>query len=236
MIPGQHPFIRWPDLLGTQATYPVGSRDSVASRKDAELVMLFTGGASMTEIGKAIGISRERVRQRLRRMGYAGKDHHGWKSAEPWIAQHRRREAKATAREARFDADTGQLRALGERLGRIPTLREAARALGASEATWQGTGSAPYLARRGGRKDGQPYRPFIVRFYVAAGLTVRKVGAPGHVSPRGQATHCRKGHPFSSENTYVWSDRRWCRTCNRARKQASYQRNKSTVKRLSVAP
>ena len=33
-------------------------------------------------------------------------------------------------------------------------------------------------------------------------------------------THCVNGHAFDIENTYVWKGKRYCRACNRARKQA----------------
>ncbi|MEU7240240.1 HNH endonuclease signature motif containing protein [Streptomyces sparsogenes] len=29
----------------------------------------------------------------------------------------------------------------------------------------------------------------------------------------GRKTHCQKGHPFDSANTYVWKGSRACRTC-----------------------
>jgi hypothetical protein len=38
--------------------------------------------------------------------------------------------------------------------------------------------------------------------------------------PRPRATHCKKGHPFSEDNTYWFRGSRWCRTCSAARKVA----------------
>lgn len=36
--------------------------------------------------------------------------------------------------------------------------------------------------------------------------------------PKPAATHCKRGHPFSDENTYRLNGARWCRTCSSARK------------------
>jgi excisionase family DNA binding protein len=33
---------------------------------------------------------------------------------------------------------------------------------------------------------------------------------------RERQTHCRNGHPFNEENTYLWRGSRSCRACNRA--------------------
>lgn len=41
--------------------------------------------------------------------------------------------------------------------------------------------------------------------------------------PRTPVTHCRRGHPFDDENTYVSADgQRHCRTCTRAAERARY--------------
>ena len=45
--------------------------------RDAELVALYMGGATMEEIGQAVGLTRERVRQRIRRAGYVGTHRRG---------------------------------------------------------------------------------------------------------------------------------------------------------------
>lgn len=40
-------------------------------------------------------------------------------------------------------------------------------------------------------------------------------------------THCKYGHEYSPENTYVWADRRYCRACNKRRSRESYLRAKA---------
>jgi HNH endonuclease len=41
------------------------------------------------------------------------------------------------------------------------------------------------------------------------------------VAPKNLAkTHCPQGHAYNAENTYVWKDQRFCRTCS-----AGYKRN-----------
>ena len=218
----------WRELLGTQV-HGHNRYDSEAQRRDAELVMLFTGGLTMTEIGKAIGISRERVRQRLKRMGYVGRTYRsGWKSIEPWVAAHRKREAKLAAKAARFQEDAQKLRVLAVELGRVPTLREAAEALGAPVGVWKGTAPAAWLALRGGRNTTkkEPYRPFVAALYAAAGLRVRPRGALGNIVARQPKTHCQRGHAFTPENTYTWGTTRHCRTCRRERERQRYRRKK----------
>jgi hypothetical protein len=39
-------------------------------------------------------------------------------------------------------------------------------------------------------------------------------------------THCPKGHPYAGANLYRWHNRRYCRTCCKARSVAQYQRLK----------
>jgi hypothetical protein len=42
-------------------------------------------------------------------------------------------------------------------------------------------------------------------------------------------TECPKGHPYSTENTYLEADgQRRCRECNQARSRAAYYRRKET--------
>jgi hypothetical protein len=60
----------------------------------------------------------------------------------------------------------------------------------------------------------------------AAGFTPRK---QGERKPRPPATHCRRGHEYTPENTYVLGNKRWCRTCIRARKRRAYGRKKEKV-------
>jgi hypothetical protein len=62
---------------------------------------------------------------------------------------------------------------------------------------------------------------------------------PAHLEPvtrsentrraRAGATHCRRGHEFSPDNTYVYPDgRRECRTCCRMRQAARYAARKAS--------
>jgi hypothetical protein len=51
------------------------------------------------------------------------------------------------------------------------------------------------------------------------------------------ATHCRNGHEFTPENTYVFKQGRLCRTCQQKRSKRAYERKKAgqgaTVTKLS---
>ena len=44
------------------------------------------------------------------------------------------------------------------------------------------------------------------------------------IAPRRDRTHCPQGHPYDAANTYWWRGTRKCRTCQRARDRAAYQR------------
>lgn len=48
--------------------------------------------------------------------------------------------------------------------------------------------------------------------------TLRSKIAPAAINAR--KTHCPKGHGYTQENTIKRGNRRWCRTCERARKQS----------------
>jgi hypothetical protein len=39
-------------------------------------------------------------------------------------------------------------------------------------------------------------------------------------------THCPQGHPYDSENTYIWRGKRRCRICNREIQRARYRAQK----------
>ena len=39
---------------------------------------------------------------------------------------------------------------------------------------------------------------------------------------RAERTHCRKGHPASTENTYVWNGLRYCRVCRLERERKKF--------------
>lgn len=47
--------------------------------------------------------------------------------------------------------------------------------------------------------------------------------------PSAGSTHCKRGHPFSEENTYLTSTQRVCRTCRRASLAAFRERRRATV-------
>lgn len=42
----------------------------------------------------------------------------------------------------------------------------------------------------------------------------------GPYNARAQQTHCKRGHPFDEDNTYLWRRSRHCRACVAYRRQA----------------
>ncbi len=54
-----------------------------------------------------------------------------------------------------------------------------------------------------------------------------KKGRPRYQGPKPQnKTHCPKGHPYDSKNTYLQKNCKCCRTCHRERQNASYYKEK----------
>ena len=48
-------------------------------------------------------------------------------------------------------------------------------------------------------------------------------------SPQAPAEHCKYGHEFTPENTYMWGGQRHCRICNAERQRAYRERKKAAV-------
>jgi len=113
------------------------------SQQDLELAVLYRGGCTLQEIGDAIGLTRERVRQRITRIGM-NKTETGWckldltnLDAHPLaltrlgINADRHRARKAERRAAIITA----LQRCYQRTGRPPFLMDLARELGWTEIT-----------------------------------------------------------------------------------------------------
>lgn len=101
-----------------------------------ELAALHHGGATLQEIGDAIGISRERVRQLIARVA-PPKDSIGWRHEDMSALSSMARRALGITREARLehaahviDGWINDIRLLAKRLGRTPTLTDLARLRG----------------------------------------------------------------------------------------------------------
>jgi hypothetical protein len=116
---------------------------------------------------------------------------------------------------------------------------------------WTGrTNQDGYGELRGRRSDGLAHRIVFEHMVgpVPVGLEldhlcrVRYCVNPQHLEPvtpkenwrRGTSvtaqnaakTHCHRGHPFDSENTYVWRNSRICRACAREAKQRRQERKR----------
>ncbi|MFI8300031.1 HNH endonuclease signature motif containing protein [Streptomyces nigra] len=55
---------------------------------------------------------------------------------------------------------------------------------------------------------------------------VNTLRSDGPTALNSRATHCKKGHEFTPENTAVYRGKRECRTCKRTRLRAAYQSRK----------
>lgn len=199
--------------------------------RDAELVALWHSGATMTEIGDAIGMTRERVRQILKRNGIEGRQRTGW-AREPLAnnprlanAMHVKRERmhdrQATTRRLRYRLTVWVLRDLAADLGRKPSTRELGQAM-----FWP-TRPNPLPWVLGYVGAHERYAETTAALYADAGLgTPRGLGAPGHIGPRRPRTpkaHCKRGHPRAE-----WGGRR-CGICHRDWARKRYQRNKEVA-------
>jgi transcriptional regulator with XRE-family HTH domain len=60
----------------------------------------------------------------------------------------------------------------------------------------------------------------------AAGFTPSRGGSPSHREPPQPRTHCKYGHEFTEENTYVYRGSRYCRACVNRRTREYRQRKR----------
>lgn len=213
--------------------------------RDAHMVALRHAGHTLDEIGAAHGITRERARQILERNGVTSKKERRSTSLDPIAVLRfaRSREAdsiRSVARRFRTNAEivSKLLDALGVREAvkrlyrmRSPSGRDVS--LARLRAFIGREGRLPY-ARELGTVTGTPRRPdlpsapsIIQQFgslpaaWAALGYESRAKGSPGHRTPRQIATHCRRGHEFTPENTYTYKPGiRFCRACKKLRGHA----------------
>lgn len=171
----------------------------------AQIVLAYQQpGATMDVIAKTHGVSRERIRQILRRAGVEGVSGKGWELLDPaefWrrsteavtISDRRLRGSLEHFRPWRRQA-VADLKALAASLGRVPTYGElgAFYGLKASSKSHLGTATLMRYGLRwvGSRQTGknrcsQPRVRGMHRWYRLAGLLVRKSGQSGHR----EATH-----------------------------------------------
>ena len=191
--------------------------ERLSDAREWEMVALWRSGISMAEIGEAVGLSRERVRQLLKRHGVTGRASQGWVSrplTEVFVGD-RAREARQARRKDRASwrrrlvvwlvrdiADTSP--------GRVVRVRQVSgllwRSLGP---TAHASALSAYLgvATRESCKIREVWRDICEE----AGASVAPLGASGH-RVRGPRPFCRRGHPASER---VPSG--GCRVCRRAR-------------------
>jgi len=192
------------------------SRDAARPRA-LELAVLYRGGCTLQEIGTAIGLTRERVRQLIRRVDPDAKES-GWhrerlENLSPTaqsrlgITREEYAQRRATQKEASKTRLVTALAELAADLGRTPTQGELARRLG-----YRNSATVTVICKS---LFGGTYREATRALYALVGLVPRGRGSPGHVSPRLPGTHCRRGHPLS--DAYVWHGTRRCRQCQKER-------------------
>lgn len=170
-----------------------------AAQRDGEIALLYTGGATLEEIGNAIGVSRERVRQRLVRAGITERHHRHPNHADPLlicreaeVATSGRDLARRTGRT--YDTCRKVLNALGkweafsERCWVARTTETRRRLLSRLRQVGQELGRTPSqhdLQARGIAHTGY-YIQFgsLARAQALAGFRPRAVGHRGHTNPR----------------------------------------------------
>lgn len=209
-----------------------GSRDP---DRDAQVIVMRESGAKLGEIGAAFGFTRERARQILLRNGHrkgralAVDPINILRAARSPDA--RRMEDVPRLANAAPDDVYRALRALGVRpaLLRLYRLRRRRALLVAIQSWAFAHGRTPkavdFGMGIGGQRAhdlpcGQTVRIVFGSLTAAtdlAGLPRNLRGYQAHRAPRGKATHCRRGHEWTAENTYTWSSKRYCRACEKVR-------------------
>ena len=200
-----------------------------------ELAALYHGGCTLQEIGDAVGLTRERVRQLIAKVTPGGHES-GWHhedlarlslqaEAALGIAGERWRAKCAARSSASRERLVTALRVAAQELQRTPTLGEIAARLG-----WC---SGEYVSIRAKTLFGGTYREATRALYAMAGLEGRGRGTPGHIAPLKARTTCRRGHSLA--DAYVWHGRRACRTCKSLTAKARYERALSTAAALPPA-
>jgi hypothetical protein len=212
----------------------------VGAERDQYVAELRRSGHTLEQIAGTLGVSRERVRQLAKRAG-APRPAVAASGIDPvaLLRFARSRECRSMRHCARHFGlphrtvniafrELGVARALKRlyRWRRRSNLR--ARIIVALRAFAAKHGRAPTSEEMCDRKNGLPYPAEVARVFGgcatgfwAAGLEPRATGPLGHLH-REPATHCRRGHPFTPENTYTGvrpSGKRYrlCKECQRFR-------------------
>ena len=191
-----------------------------ARSRALELAALYHGGCTLQEIGDAVGLTRERVRQLIAKVAPGGHES-GWHhedlaelsrraEAALGIGAERRRAKCAARSSASRERLVAGLRAAAQEAERTPTLGEIAARLG-----WC---SGEYVSLRAKTLFGGTYREATRALYATAGLEPRGRGTPGHIAPPKPQTICKRGHSLA--DAYVWRGQRQCRACKSLRAKA----------------
>ena len=209
---------------------------------------------SLLDIGLMFGVSRERVRQWVARYGIEHPDsagNRGLNCLRCWddrlnrflpiprgVIREEKRRARgdawrsrlATERKARWNRAVSVLIAERERLGRNDlSQREMAEAIFGrrfeeGEKLW-----GPLLQSLGRRAETRwgSLRATVARLRREAGLVDRDTR--GEYRKGFRATHCKRGHPLTPENVYVYPQGRQCKLCKRLRSKTHPRRPRTPL-------
>lgn len=213
--------------------------------RDAHVVALRKSGHTLEEIGAAHGITRERARQICERNGVSVKGVRRSTNLDPIAILRfaRSKDAVSFRHVARqFGTNVGEvvelLAALDvrdalKRLYRMRSRSGGSMQLARVRAFVEREGRLPY-GRELGTQARVPKHPdlpaamvlihhfgSLPNVWALLGYESRAKGSPGHRGPRTVATHCRRGHEFTPENTYTYKPGiRFCRACKKLRGHA----------------
>lgn len=160
----------------------------VASQREIELVMLVKAGCSLSEVGDAVGLSRERVRQLVGYHGVTGSEWAGWtresltdisKTLSAKLRLGKERAATiAMLRMGYRERLLGRvIQELYEDFGRSPTTGELSQAI-------LGNANSGYLSGwvQGHSTKKESFAVVMQRAYKRAGVFQRNVGGAGHLT------------------------------------------------------
>lgn len=215
----------------------------IDSGRDADIIELYSDGNTLQKIGSIYGVSRERIRQILKRNGFTRKDGgESVKAAPNKLAVQARRDSfwidkygcdyEATKQyRTEYPKATAQYRSQKNNAARRNiewqmTFAEWIKIwIESGHYHERGLGIGKYVMCRIGDKG--PYAPGNVEI----GLSTENSRQGIQVAFRNglikkKYTHCRRGHELTKENIYHWRGARQCKKCIVIRSKAYYERKK----------
>lgn len=205
-------------------TQPVGRE------RESHMIVMRESGATLEEIGRAFGVTRERVRQLLERNGYSGSAPSRQVDPLKLLAAIRSADVcsvREAAQRCGSNVSSGMMviRRLGlaKAVQRLFQWRRDWRYISAYRDLAAQLGHTPGVAEchEAGLWQSHIQRRFggMQKLAVRAGLQPNHEGswAGRGVRGRPRQSHCKRGHALTPENSYAYRGQRACKACRHLR-------------------